>query len=340
MDRKKPRHDVNNPRLFPVDLDVARGALHFLPIDEGVLERSLFLDNRIDAPLDRATAVPLATIAAPATPAPAFLLHTSFCCSTLLARILHVPPHVVALKEPLVLRRLADARVAGRPIDRTITPVTRLLARPWASGARVLIKPTHAALNVARDLLTVDPGSRGIVLYGSLADFIVSNCKKAPETQQKVPQLVDRALAASSYRQRLPGEAFQPRTFYQLVAVQWCAQLAVVRELFDSLEGARLVALREAELLDDLEGASQRAARHLELPLAPELVRARVAAVGNQHAKAPGVPYGPAKRAEEAKLVRSMFGAEIDDALRFAERYLLPALGSIDGARHLPRAPG
>jgi hypothetical protein len=336
MDRQRPRLDVKNPRLFPVDLDVARGAVHFLAIDEDVLERSVFLDNRIDAPLARATAVSLAAFDVPATAAPSFLFHTSFCCSTLLARILQAPPRVVALKEPLVLRRLGDARFAGRPVDRLVAPVMRLLARPWASGGRVLVKPTHAALNVARELLAAAPGSLGIVLHGSLADFIVSNCKKAPETQQKVPDLVDRALAASSYRQRLPREALEPRSFFQLVALQWCAQLAVVRELFESPEGARLVALREAALLEDVEGVSQRAARQLELPLTAEEVRARVAAVGSQNAKAPTVTYGPAKRAEEAKLVRSMFGADIDDALRFVDRHLLPALGSIDLPRSLP----
>jgi hypothetical protein len=336
MDRQRPRLDVNNPRLFPVDLDVARGSVHFLPIDEGVLERSVFLDNRIEAKLDRATAVSLSTIEVPATTAPSLLFHTSFCCSTLLARILHAPPRVVALKEPLVLRRLGDARFAGQSLDRLVAPVMRLLARPWAAGGRVLVKPTHAALNVGRELLAATPDSLGIVLYGSLADFIVSNCKKAPETQQKVPQLVDRALAASTYRQRLPREGLEPRSFFQLVALQWCAQLAVVHELFESPEGARLVALREAELLGDVESVSQRVARRLDLPVTAEQVRARVAAVGNQNAKAPTVTYGPAKRAEEAKLVRSMFGADIDDAMRFADRHLLPGLGSVDLPRHLP----
>jgi hypothetical protein len=336
MGRQSSRHDVDNPRLFPVDLDVARGTVHFLAIDEGVVERSVFLDNRIDAPLARATAVSLGSFDAPAAPAPSFLLHTSFCCSTLLARVLHAPPQVVALKEPLVLRRLGDARFAGRPVDRLVAPVMRLLARPWAGGGRVVVKPTHAALNIAADLLAVAPESRGILLHGSLADFIVSNCKKAPDTQQKVPQLVERALAASSYRHRLPREALEPRSFFQLVALQWCAQLAVVRELFDSPAGARLVALRETELLGDLDGVSRRVARYLELPLTAEQVTARVAAVGNQNAKAPSVAYGPAKRAEEAKLVRSMFGADIADALRFAERHLLPALGSIELPRSLP----
>ena len=328
---------LRDARLFPADLDVPRGNVHLLRIDEGVIERSVFLDSRIDAPLASSIAIPVERVAAAVSgqaPPTSFLFHTSFCCSTLLARILHVPPSVVALKEPMALRRMADSRLDGVDIASWAAVVLPLLSRPWANGGRVLIKPTHAALNIAREILAAAPDAPGIVLYGSLEDFLVSNSKKPPDTQAKVPQLVDRALSASSYVQRLPREAFEPRSFHQLVALQWCAQFAVVRELFGSLEGTRLVALRESDLLADLEGVSRRAAAHLKLPLDDAQVSARVRDAGSEHAKAPGVRYGADKRAEEAKLVRSMFGRDIDEALRFAERHLVPALGSVE----LPRA--
>ena len=103
--------DFQDASWFPVDLDVPARAFRFLKLAPSVLEDSVFLDTRIGAPLEQAVAVPAGALgASPAGAVPAFLFHTSFCCSTLLARTLHIAPRVVALKEPLVLRRLADAR--------------------------------------------------------------------------------------------------------------------------------------------------------------------------------------------------------------------------------------
>ena len=316
-------------RYFPVDLDVARGRIHFLRLDPDVLARSVFLDNRIDAPLAQADRIEWSAIAPllPAATTPAFLFHTSFCCSTLLARALHQAPERVALKEPLATRRLADARVQGLEIGQPATLCVRLLARPWSAGGRVVIKPSHAALNVAGTLLELAGEATGVLLYGELEDFLVSNLKKTAETQARVQLLAERAMAATAWTRSLSGEARNPRSWPRWVALQWAAQLAVAKELFQGAAGARLRALREADLLDDLPGSVVACARWMRLPHEPEALAAHAAACAGEHAKAPGQRYGVARRREEADFIRRSFGPDILDAMRWAGRELLPSLG-------------
>src|SRR5688572_9854321 len=190
---------------FPVDLHVPERRFAFARLDVEALERSTFMDTRLNAQLASLEPVDADRAAALAQPAhaPAWLFHTSFCGSTLLARALHVPPYQVALKEPLVLRRLGDARHAGWDTGDLPSTTARLLARPWNDGGGVLIKATHAALNIAGDLLDASPDSRAVLLTSSLDDFLVSNLKKPADTLAKVPELAERALRAGTLHARL-----------------------------------------------------------------------------------------------------------------------------------------
>src|SRR5690348_55364 len=74
-------------RWFPVDLHVPERRFDMAMFDVEVLERSTFLDTRLDATLASIEHVPADRFAGlPPQRAPAWLFHTSFCGSTLLAR--------------------------------------------------------------------------------------------------------------------------------------------------------------------------------------------------------------------------------------------------------------
>lgn len=319
--------DLSDPAWFPVDLHVPNRAFGFLRIDAGVLERSTFLDNRIDAPLD--AAVPVAVddvVGAPAPPRIGWLLHTSFCCSTLLARILHTGPEQVCLREPLVLRRLADARRAGWPIDEFVEPTVALLGRPWRETGMVIVKPTHVALNVATDLLAATTAP-ALVLTSSLDDFLVSNVKKLPETQARIPELAERALGATQFGRSLPGDALAPPDLMAAAALQWAAQRALCAEITGCAGTERVRWLDAERLLRDPGGISVAAARWLgsKMPAERLVLSARDATA--RHAKAMSRPYGPTAREAEARAIRQHYDAQISAARRWFDRVL---------ARHLP----
>lgn len=312
------------------DLHVARRAFHVLRVDEAAIERSSFLDTRIEAPLDQAVAIPADDVARADVPgAPiGWLFHTSFCASTLLARALHVAPHTVALKEPLVLRRLADARHAGVAIDALIAPTVKLLARPWHPGGAVLIKPTHVAMSLAVDLLAAAPASRAVILTCGLPEFLISNLKKPADSQAKIPLLVERALAATDFAARLPAAALAPPDPICATGLQWAAQREHVLDVVDAVGQARVRVLDMAPLLADLPATVADCARWLALPIPPGPLADHARAEGARNAKATATPYGPERRAYEAGLVVHHFRDPLANAQRWLERHVVPSMRS------------
>lgn len=315
----------DDPGWFPVDLHVPQRTFGFLQIDADVLERSAFLDTRIEAPLAEARPVAAAAVATGRSPARlGWLFHTSFCGSTLLARALHVAPVQVTLKEPLILRRLADARAAGWEIDGLVDVSVRLLARPWSADGSVIVKPTHAALNIAVDLMEAAPQSRGVLLSSDLEDFVVSNIKKTPDTQAKIPQLAERALRACSLGPRLPAAALAPPDLLAAATLQWAAQRELAIDLIERVGAARLRLVDMSELLDDLSAATVACAAWLQGTAAPAALAERAARVASINAKAVGVPYDSHQRARDAAFIRQRFAREVDTALDWYSRHVRP----------------
>lgn len=319
------RIDPSNPRWFPVDLNVPERRYGFLRVEDGVLERSSFLDTRMDAPLNEAIAVAADSMEGmEVSSGLAWLFHTSFCGSTLLARVLHSPPSVVCLREPMVLRRLGDARDSGQVIDFLLPQAVALLSRPWYAGSRVVVKPTHAALNIAANLLEASPGSRGLVLTSSLGDFLVSNLKKTPDSQAKIPHLAERAMKASGLHQRLPQEAFQPPDILCAAVLQWAAQREVVADIIAMDQGNRVRVLDMQSLLDDLPAAAAAASEWLALDLPPATLEQRCRIEGNRNAKATEAPYSATRRAEESRFVASAYSDALRAARNWADAHILP----------------
>lgn len=316
---------------FPVDLHVPGRRFGFLRINETVLERSTFLDNRIEAPLHQAEWRSLEEVAAsvpqPAAP-PMWLLHTSFCCSTLLARALHLPPSSVALKEPLILRRLADAQRAGWAIDPFLPPTVALLARPWHAGGRVVVKPTHVALNVAAALVEAAPGSRALAISTGIEAFLISNLKKPPATQQKIPELAQRALEASGLAARLPPAALAPPDMWAVAALQWCAQRETLASIRTRIGDQRFRMIDADVLLEDLPGHVAAVADWFQLQPSATRLRSRVQAVSTVHAKSPGEIYDWTDRARETRYLLQQYGDDLRRTLAWAERWVYPAMSS------------
>jgi hypothetical protein len=308
------------------DLDPQGGQGLFMHADEALIEQATFVDVRL--PLQGASLLPLRldTIA-PALPPlvdPAWIWHTSFCGSTLLARMLHVAPHTVSLREPLALRRLSDMHDSGGDVAHLLVPVVKLLARPWNPGGRVVLKPTHAALNIAGRLMQTAPGSRAIVLTSSLDDFLVSHLKKTPETLSRISVLAERALKAGGFVRRLAADAFAPPSPLAAAALQWAAQRELVADLRDSAGPDRVRILDWEEMQHDLVGGALDCAAWLGLDIPAQALASNAQLHSTSHAKVPGRRYGVDVRRNEAAYLRARHSAELSAATAWAEANLLP----------------
>lgn len=318
-----------DPAWFPADLDVRGARFAMLRIDADVIEQSTFMDTRIaaDLGLSSAVAADVVELGKQANAQPiGWLFHTSFCCSTLLARALHDHPRTVVYREPLVLRRLADARHEGMRALPWLQECVDLLGRPWQAHGRVVVKPTHAALNIALDLMRASPRSRALVLTSPLQDFLASNVKKAPETQARIPLLVEMALSAGQFHRRLPREALKPPSLIAAAGLQWAAQRELILELAESVGRERLAVLGADDLLADLRDAAARCDAWWGLQPDSVLRDRRIAEVSGRHAKLESREYGPETRAYEVALIQRMHGSLLDEALTWTQRNVLPAM--------------
>ncbi len=318
--------DLADPRWFAVDLHVPDRRFGVLRVDEALVDRSPFLDTRMAVPFAEALPVAVANVSIAPPPRVAWLFHTSFCASTLLARALHLPPHTVCLKEPLVLRRLADARKSSWPLDGILEPTVHLLGRPWHPGGAVVIKPTHVALNVATSLMQAVPDSRAVILTSSRSDFMISNLKKLPESQAKIPELVKRAMAASGFAARLSPAALQPPDLIAASGLQWAAQRELVCNVVAEVGAARIRVLDAVPLLANVAGTVIACAEWLQLPIPRDALAAHAADAATRNAKALTMPYSPDQRAREADEVAADFAPKLAAAEAWLAKHVLPAM--------------
>ncbi len=316
------RSDLGDARQFAVDLHVPERRFGILPVTDELIERAAFLDTRLPVPFADAVQVPAADVGELPRGRLAWIFHTSFCASTLLARALHVAPHV-ALKEPLVLRRLADARKSGWPLEGLLEPTVALLGRPWHPGGAVIVKPTHVALNLATSLLAASPESRAVILTSTLEDFLLSNLKNTAESQAKIPLLVERALAATTFGARLGG--VQPPDLVCAAGIQWAAQRELVLDV--TMQARRRIRIvRMTELLEDIPAGVVACAEWLQLPVSREALVAHAAAVASRHAKASDMPFSPDHRVKESAHVATQYGAALASARKWLDVHVLPVM--------------
>jgi len=140
-----------DPSFFVFDFAPNVELTKFLLVDENVLEQSPFVDVRFE-PLSHAhfwvNTKELFALEGShniARPQPVYIFHHAFVCSTLLARCLNQIDAFFSLKEPWILRRLADfkrthsQRASG--LSGVMTRTQNYNNRPHEEGAYRPVKP-------------------------------------------------------------------------------------------------------------------------------------------------------------------------------------------------------
>jgi len=326
----------HNPAWHLYDLDMQRGEMRFLEARPETFRVSAFLDTRIAYTGDQVHGFPLDAIAAALQQHPvprrdvAFLFHTSFCCSSLLARSLQREHQMLALREPWVLRRLGDLKrgvlahaQAWYPQGPALLDLAlQLLSKTWEESEAVLIKPTNVSNNLADDLLSLRPDAPGLLLYSDLESFLVSNLKKTADTQQKLPAMVQIFDQDTRYGEQL-GVSLAGLDLLQAVVVVWHAQRIQWQALLAASAGARLRTLDSAVLLARPAETLAAAAALLGRPLtAADAKDITGGPVWNTHAKDPFSTYDSVRRGAENLDLAARHREDILAALRWAEPLL------------------
>jgi len=332
-----------DPAFYPFDFGPKNELTRFLVVERSMLEQSPFIDIRFEPFAQAQFWVGTKELFALEDrhdiprPAPVFIFHHAFVCSTLLARCLNQIDAFFSLKEPWLFRRMADFKraqgpaVAGEGWREMFSKYVRLLCRNYPNGRIPVIKATNVANNLLTDVLQFFPGQQILYLYSDLEHFLISNLKKSPETQQKMPALARGFLADADFGQRFPRMSDPSRlSFLEVCALIWLVSLYNLKQTVECGRNAQVRSMDSEDLLNDLPASLDALSRYFgHQPDATELQRMMDPGITQTNAKDPSVPYGIEKRQRETDQIRNRHGGELGQAIAWIDP-LASDLGVLD----------
>lgn len=305
--------------------DPGHDAYHLLPVARQTHRDSVFLtDEYLPAGVEplvlrRRDAMMRAAPAAPLH----WIFHSAFCCSTLLVRAFDLPGTAMGLKEPVVLNDLIGWRrrqESGPDMATVVDDTLTLLARPFAHGEAVVVKPSTAINALAPALLALRPGSAAVLLYAPLPTFLASIAKKELEGRLWVRTLLsgmlDDGLAPFGYSAR---EHFA-HTDLQVAALAWLGQQILFADLVTRFGAGRVRTLDSASLTARPRVAMAAAAQLFGMPMSDRVLDEVVAGPAFRRHSKFGNAFDAGARAAEHRDAADTHAREIDVVVRWAER--------------------
>lgn len=248
--------------------DPGSGKVQFVEVARARHAAIPFLTDEYIGEEGRRIALPLA---APSRQAPLhFILHSAFCCSTLLVRALDRPGVAMGLSEPVILNDIVGwrhrARPAGPQVARVLKDSLALLARPWGPGEAVVVKPSNLLNPMAPAMLQLVPAARAVLLHAPLDVYLGSIARKGMWGRLWVRDLLVKLLREGAVDFGIEGEELLKLSDMQVAAIGWLAQQRLFRQLAEA-HPDRIRTLESEEMLAQPARSVQAVARLFGLGL-------------------------------------------------------------------------
>lgn len=249
----------------------------------------------------------------PAQPIVHYILHTTFCCSTLLARYFELLPYCFVLKEPALLTQLAlvhdqPATVWQESFDLAL----RLLTRTYDPGQYVVIKPHEPVNSLATKLLAHNPRATITFLSTSLRSFLLSVLKSKERrdwVRRRTFEIHATALAYPSLSNIKPNDLTDP----ERIAYLWLVNHFICRELVSNVSCSRLAVLDGDHLVGCPFEALRTVASMAGIPLDDKTLESLVLQpLMRRYSKDQGRPYDAVARRRELAELEDRYGGEAD----------------------------
>lgn len=162
-----------------------------------------------------------------------FIFHISHVGSTLMSRAIGVAPNVLSLREPVLLRWLAEIRGAltlpesrytAVGYTKTLKIVLALLARKFDQTDIVVVKASSFANILAEDILTLQPNSNAIGVFSRFETFAANVLKGGGAWSDMVAQAPSRMKRLHAMLGRQPWQLAYMGPG-ELVALNWLTEM-------------------------------------------------------------------------------------------------------------------
>lgn len=252
----------------------------------------------------------------------AFVFHSAFCASTLLARAFDLPGTAMGLSEPVILNDIAGIRRRGAPprdVARMLDGAMRLLARPFEAGETVVVKPSNVLNPLASGMLTIRPEASAVLLHAPLPVFLASVARKGMWCRLWARELLEGLLADGVVDLGMEPRDHFRQTDLQVAAVGWLAQQAILSAMCAKYGASRVRTLDSETLLARPREVLGAMSRHFAIIAGEEQLTAMATgAAFGRHSKS-GVAFSATDRAAEQRLAAQVYGDEISKVTVWAE---------------------
>lgn len=240
---------------LPHRYDETQDAIHFLRLSRRDHRAATFItDDYIEPDTPRVALRRGDVVPAAGRPGPChFIFHSAYCCSTVLARAVDIEGAAMGLKEPLILNDMVGWRRRGadpRQLTEVLDNILNLLARPFAPGEAVVIKPSNVLNSIAGGMLGLRPQANALLLYAPLPDFLRSIARKGLWGRRWVRELFVGQLRDGMVDLGLDEQHYLDLTDLQVAAASWLAQHAVFEQLVEKFGPARVRSLDSKVLME------------------------------------------------------------------------------------------
>jgi len=314
---------------FPSEIDTKRKSLGFVRTNRSDVSSAPFLDERFTQDRSDVRLVPIddvqSTLAQSGTDdKAAFIFHSAFCCSTLLASVLDRPGKVLSLKEPGVLMSLANVRRTEPDLRRSdhqfqglANTVLALLARRFSAGESVLIKPTNAANILLEPVLS--SGARILLLYSDLPGFLVSVIKKGEAGRYFMRHLLNIFRLDRPDIDAWPERQRMLLTDLQVAALVWNIQMELFEAVVLAAKEEQVRTLHADAFLDNTLSTLTRTQKFLGLGYGDdEIVDIANDEQFRRHSKFSTQDYDSSVRKAERAAVEEQYSEEIATTIEWA----------------------
>lgn len=250
-----------------------------------------------------------------------FIFHSAYCCSTLLARAVDIEGVAMGLKEPVLFNDLIGWQHRGgdpKQVAERLLHGCRLLARPFAPGEAVIVKPSNIANAFAPLLMTQHKRSHALLLYAPLEVYLGSIARKNMWGRLWVRELLVGQLLDNMIDLGFADIDYIGMTDLQVAAIGWLTQHYLFSQMVAQFGPERVRSLNSEHLLADPQQAMARLGELFGLGLDAATVAAIAGGpVFRRHSKFAN-DYDATTRAAEQRDAAAVHADEIDKVSQWA----------------------
>lgn len=248
-----------SPGLYPLAFDPALELARFVALDEAGYRAASFLDERLPAAAGPGgwTPWPVLEAAAGALDGECdFIFHIGHVGSTLLSRLLGQDGRIFSLREPAVLRTLAQVELdPGRRarLEEWTGVFLKLWARTWRPGQRTLLKATSFTAELAPLMMRLNPSARAILMLVSPSVYL-AGVLASDGARREAGFAAALRLARLHRRLGAPAWRLEDLSEGEVAAMGWLCEIAALAHLARALPDRVLWLNFEAFLARPAEG--------------------------------------------------------------------------------------